>query len=147
MSLRFAGVALLGMVMGFGVGAASAAEHVVKMVNDNGKGDFMAFEPSFVTAAPGDTVKFVVVDAGHNAETLPEIWPEGAAPFKGDFSKDVVLTVEKDGVYGVKCLPHYGMGMMALIVAGKPVSADQVKEFKLPAPAAKRFEAIAANLK
>jgi hypothetical protein len=37
MSLRFAGVALLGMVMGFGVGAASAAEHVVKMVNDNGR--------------------------------------------------------------------------------------------------------------
>ena len=27
--------------------------------------------------------------------------------------EDVVLTVEKDGVYGVKCLPHYGMGMMA----------------------------------
>ena len=60
MSLRFAGVALLGMVMGFGVGAASASEHVVKMVNDNGKGDFMAFEPTFVTAAAGDTVKFVV---------------------------------------------------------------------------------------
>ena len=34
MSLRFAGVALLGMVMGFGVGAASAAEHVLKMVNE-----------------------------------------------------------------------------------------------------------------
>ena len=78
MSLRFAGVALVGMVMGFGAGAASAAEHVVKMVNDNGKGDFMAFEPSFVTAAPGDTVKFVVVDPGQNAETIPEIWPDGA---------------------------------------------------------------------
>jgi len=85
--------------------------------------------------------------AGHNAETLPEIWSEGAAPFKGDFSKDVVLTVEKDGVYGVKSLPHYGMGMMALIVAGKLVNADQVKAFKPPAPAAKRFEAIAGNLK
>ena len=77
----------------------------------------MAFEPSFVTAAPGDTVEFVVVDAGHNAETLPEIWSEGTAPFEGDFSKDVVLTVEKDGVHGVKCLPHHGMGMMALIGA------------------------------
>jgi pseudoazurin len=147
MSLRFAGVALLGVVMGIGMGAASAAEHVVKMVNDNGKGDVMAFEPSFIAAAPGDTVKFVVVDPGHNAETMPEIWPEGAKPFRGDFSKDVVLTVETEGVYGVKCLPHYGMGMMALIVAGKPVNEDQVKAFKPPAPAAKRFEAIAANLK
>jgi pseudoazurin len=147
MSLRLAGVALVSMLMGFGAEMASAAEHVVKMVNDNGKGDFMTFEPSFVTAAPGDTVKFVVVDPGHNAETIPEIWPDGAKPFKGDFSKDVVLTVEKDGVYGVKCLPHYGMGMMALVVAGEPVNAGQVKSFKPPAPAAKRFEAIAANLK
>lgn len=80
------------------------------MVNDNGKGDFMVFEPSFVTAAPGDTVKFVVVDPGHNAETIPEIWPDGAEPLKGDFSKDVVLTVEKDGVCGVKCLPIMGWG-------------------------------------
>ena len=71
----------------------------------------MAFEPSFVTAAPGDTVKFVVVDPGHNAETIPEIWPDGAKLLKGDFSKDVVLTVEEDGVYGVKCLPHYGCGV------------------------------------
>ena len=47
----------------------------------------------------------------------------------------------------MKSLPHYGMGMMALIVAGKPVNADQVKAFKPPAPAAKRFEAIAGNLK
>jgi len=80
---------------------------------------------SFVTAAPGDTVKFVVVDTGHNAQTLPEIWPEGVAPLKGDFSKDVVLTVEKDGVYGVKCLPHYGMGMMAPSVPSAPQAREQ----------------------
>ena len=52
MSLRFAGVALLGMVMGIWCRGGVRRGHVVKMVNDNGKGDFMAFEPSFVTAAP-----------------------------------------------------------------------------------------------
>ena len=97
-------------------------------------------------AQPGDTVKFVAVDQFHNAETLPEVWPEGATPLKGELSKDVTLTVDKEGVYGIKCLPHYPMGMMALVVAGKPVNADQLKAFKPPAPAAKRYEALVAKV-
>ncbi|MGZ8416750.1 MAG: plastocyanin/azurin family copper-binding protein [Methyloceanibacter sp.] len=96
-------------------------------------------------AAPGDTIKFVAVDQFHNAETILEIWPEGAAPFQGELSKDVTLTVEKEGVYGIKCLPHFLMGMMALVLVGKPVNISQVTSFKPPAPAAKRFEALAAR--
>ena len=82
------GFALLSAAIATFFGLASseglAAEHVVKMMNDNGKGEYMVFEPSFVVAAPGDTIKFVAVDQFHNAETIPEIWPEGAAPFQGD---------------------------------------------------------------
>ena len=74
------------------------------------QGRVHGFEPSFVEAAPGGTIKFVATDQFHNAETLPEIWPEGAATFKGELSKDVTLTVEKEGVYGIKCSPHYIMG-------------------------------------
>jgi pseudoazurin len=106
----------------------------------------MVFEPSFVVAAPGDTIKFVAVDQFHNAETIPEIWPEGAAPLKGELSKDATLVVDKEGVYGIKCLPHFAMGMMAMVVAGKPVNAAQVTAFKPPAPAQKRFDALAAQL-
>lgn len=97
-------------------------------------------------AAPGDTIKFVAVDQFHNAETILEIWPEGAAPFQGELSKDVTLTFKKEGVYGIKCLPHFLMGMMALVLVGKPVNISQVTSFKPPAPAAKRFEALAAQL-
>jgi pseudoazurin len=125
---------------------ARAAEHVVKMLNDNGKGEYMVFEPSFIEAAPGDTVKFVAVDQFHNAETMPEIWPEGAAKFQGELSKDVTLTVEKPGVYGIKCAPHYPMGMMALVVAGEPVNKDQLGNYEPPAMAKERFEALAAEL-
>jgi pseudoazurin len=82
----------------------------------------------------------------HNAETLPEIWPEGAATFQGELSKDVTLTVEKEGVYGIKCLPHYPMGMMALVVVGKPVNAAQVKAFQPPEMGKKRFDALAAQV-
>jgi plastocyanin len=98
MSLRFA---LLFTTFTVSVGlsvSALAAEHVVKMLNDNGKGEFMTFEPSVVEAAPGDTVKFVATDQFHNAETLPEIWPEGATTFKGELSKDVTLTVGTEGI-------------------------------------------------
>jgi pseudoazurin len=74
---------------------ALAAEHLNKMLNDNGKGEYMTFEPSIVQAAPGDTIKFVATDQLHNAETLPEIWPDAAPTFKGELSKDVTLTIER----------------------------------------------------
>jgi pseudoazurin len=147
MSLRFAIISTaIVMLFGAASGEALATEHVVKMLNDNGNGKFMVFEPDYIQAEPGDTVKFVAVDKFHNAETLPEIWPEGAAPFRGELSKDVVLKVEKEGVYSIKCLPHYPLGMMALVVVGDPVNAAQVSAFKTPVPAKKRFEAIAGKL-
>ena len=146
MSLRFARLLAAVAMLGLAPAGATAAEHVVKMLNDSGKGEFMVFEPSFVEAAPGGTIKFVATDQFHNAETLPEIWPEGAATFKGELSKDVTLTVEKEGVYGIKCTPHYIMGMVALVSVGKPVNADQVKAYQPPEMAAKRWEALAAKV-
>ena len=46
--------------------------------------------------------------------------PADATPFVGKVNQDVTVTFDKPGVYGVKCLPHYGMGMVALIVVGTP---------------------------
>jgi pseudoazurin len=145
MSLRFSYIAVAAL-LSLTAAQVNAAEHVVKMLNDNGKGEMMTFEPSFVHAAPGDSVKFVAVDQFHNAETLPEVWPEGAATFKGELSKDVTLTVEKEGIYGIKCLPHYPLGMMAIVLVGKPVNADQLKAFQPPETAAKRWDALKAKL-
>jgi hypothetical protein len=34
---------------------------------------------------------------------------------------------DQAGVYGVKCMPHYGMGMVAMIVVGTPANIDQAK--------------------
>lgn len=87
----------------------------------------MVFEPSFVKIAPGDTVRFVSTDKGHNAETIKGMLPEGAASFAGKSGEDVTVTFDKEGVYGVKCLPHYGMGMVAMIVVGSPVNTGQAK--------------------
>lgn len=126
--------------------AASAAEHEVKMLNKSGA-KLMQFEPAFLKVEPGDTIKFVPTNPSHNAETIPEMWPEGAATFKGDINKEVVLKVDKEGVYGVKCMPHYMMGMVMLILVGQPTNLEKVKAFKAPAAAGKNFQELFANVK
>lgn len=110
-------------------GGASAEEHVVEMLNKGEKGA-MVFQPAFVQAATGDTVKFVPTDKSHNAESIKGMIPEGAEGFKGKMNEEFTVTLDKDGVYGVKCAPHYGMGMVALIVVGQPVNAEEAKAVK-----------------
>jgi pseudoazurin len=112
-------------------GAAVAAEVEVKML-DKGTEGMMVFEPALVKIEPGDTVKFVATRKGHNAETIKGMLPEGAMPFVGKVNQDVAVTFDMPGVYGVKCLPHYGMGMVGLIVVGTP--ANQTEAMAVPHP-------------
>ncbi len=110
-------------------GVAGAADFEIKMLNKGEKGA-MVFEPAFVKAAPGDTIHFVAVDKGHNAESIKGMIPEGAEPFKGKINEEVTVTLNQEGVYGVKCAPHYGMGMVALIQVGNPVNLEEAKGVK-----------------
>lgn len=122
-------------------GMAQAADHEVKMLNKGEKGT-MVFEPDFIVAAPGDTVTFVPVDKSHDAVSIDAMLPEGATPFKGKMNEQITVTFEVEGVYGIKCAPHYGMGMVALIAVGKPVNLDEAKAVKHPGKAQKTFEAL-----
>lgn len=122
-------------------GSAGAAEFEVKMLNRGEKGA-MVFEPAFVRAAPGDTVRFVPTDKGHNAEIVAGMIPDGAEPFKGKPNEEVVVTLDKEGVYGVKCAPHYGMGMVALIAVGQPANVEAAKAVKTPGKAKGAFAAL-----
>jgi pseudoazurin len=124
--------ALLALAMP--AGPAAAEEHEVRMLN-KGSAGIMVFEPAFVRAAPGDTVRFVPTDRGHNAETIKGMVPAGAAGFRGEMNEEVVLQIEAAGVYGVKCAPHYGLGMVALIVAGEPDNAAEAMAVKHPGKA------------
>ena len=127
---------------------AAAKEIVVHMKNQGAAGA-MVFEPAFIKAQPGDTVKFVPTDMSHNAETIPTMLPAGIAPSKGAMNKEFVLTVKAPGIYGVKCLPHYSMGMVALIQVGNGPSANlaAAKLVKLPPFAAKRMTPMLAQAK
>lgn len=126
-------------------GAAQAAEIKIEMLNKGEKGA-MVFQPDFVVAQPGDTITFVPSDKSHDAESIKDMIPEGATPFKGKMNEQISVTLDKEGVYGVKCSPHYGMGMVALIVVGKPANLDQAKAVKQTGKAKKAFEALLAQV-
>jgi pseudoazurin len=126
---------------------ALAADFEVKMLN-KGMDGAMVFEPALTEIAVGDTVTFVATDPGHNAETITDMLPKGAAPFKGAMGKDVSVTFTTAGAYGIKCLPHFAMGMVALVVVGEPGDADleAAKTAKLPPLARKRMDAAIVEL-
>jgi pseudoazurin len=118
----------LGTAVAF-AGAAGAAEFEVKMLNKGEKGS-MVFEPDLIVAAPGDTIRFVPTDKGHNVETIKGMLPEGVEAFKSKFNEEFTVTLDTEGVYGVKCTPHYAMGMVALIRVGDPGNLEEAKAVK-----------------
>jgi pseudoazurin len=125
---------------------AQAAEIEVKMLT-RGESGMMVFEPALVQIEPGDTVRFVPVDPGHNAESIKGMIPEGAEPFKGGIGKEIVVTFEQEGLYGYQCMPHYGMGMVGLVVVGnKEANLEAAQALKQRGKAAKRFGDLFAEL-
>jgi pseudoazurin len=123
-------------------GMASAAEVEVKMLNKGTDGGAMVFEPALVKVESGDTVKFIATDKSHNAETIKGMLPDGAQSFAGKMSQDIAVKFDQPGVYGVKCLPHYAMGMVALVVVGTPANVDQAKAIPQVGMAKKVFATL-----
>ena len=139
-------IAALAIVVAVAVPAsAGAAEFEVLMLNKGAKGA-MVFEPDFIAAAPGDTIRFVPADKGHNVETIKGMLPAGATPVKSKFNEEVVVTFDQEGVYGLKCTPHYAMGMVALVAVGTPSNLEAAKAVKQSGKAKKVFEALFAEL-
>ena len=126
-------------------GTAMAAEVEVKMLNKGAEG-LMVFEPALVKIEPGDTVKFVAADKGHNAESIKGMLPADAVPFAGKNNEDVTVTFDKPGAYGVKCMPHYGMGMVALIVVGTPGNLTEARAVPQIGKAKQVFAALFEKL-
>ncbi|OOY04863.1 pseudoazurin [Thioclava sp. F28-4] len=120
-------------------GAASAETHEVHMLNKGEKG-VMVFEPALVKAAPGDTIRFIPTDKGHNAESIDGMIPDGAEGFAGKVNKEVEVTLDTEGLYAVRCKPHYAMGMVMVIAVGDATTPDNFFEGRVPKKAKERFE-------
>ncbi|WP_296102354.1 pseudoazurin [uncultured Agrobacterium sp.] len=126
---------------------AAAAEIEIKMLNKGADGEAMVFEPAAVKANVGDVITFVPVDKGHDAASIKELLPDGVAEAKGKMNEALKVTVEKEGAYVFKCTPHFGMGMVALVVVGDaPSNLNAVKAGKMPKKARDRLDAELAKL-
>ena len=108
-----------------------AAEHEVKMLSSN-KGEMMVFEPPVLKIKPGDTVKWVNANPGHNTVSINEMIPAGGSSWNGKMNEEVSVKFDVEGIYGYKCTPHYILGMVGLIVVGDSnVNKDQAKKFAI----------------
>lgn len=127
-------------------GAGLAAEHEVQMLN-KGEAGMMVFEPAYTRAEPGDVIRFIPTDKSHNVEALKDILPEGVEVFKSKINEEYLLTVTEPGLYGVKCTPHFAMGMVGLVQVGDaPANLDAAKAAKLPKKARERMDAELAQV-
>ena len=113
-------------------GAATAETHVVKMLNADpeDRSERMVFEPAVLQVAPGDTVRFVPEDPGHNA--VSEAGPEGAVEFRGGINKEIEVTFEEEGTHLYICQPHLALGMVGLVLVGDyEQNLDEIAEMDL----------------
>jgi len=126
---------------------APAGRVITVQMKDMGAEGVMVFEPGFVKANVGDTIHFVPQTPNHNAETIASMLPAGVSPSSGPMGKAFDLKLTAPGLYGIKCRPHYAMGMVALIQAGKGPSANlaAAKMVSLPPFAKKRMTAYLAK--
>jgi len=144
--MRRVGTLLMAAALGVTAGAVSAETFEVQMLN-KGESGVMVFEPAFVQAQPGDTIHFVATDKSHDAESIKGMIPEGAEPFKGKLNEDLEVTLTEEGVYGVKCTPHYAMGMVMLVAVGDPSSnLEAARGAKNPKKAQERLDAALAQI-
>ena len=124
---------------------ASAETHEIKMLN-KGEAGVMVFEPAFVKAAPGDVIHVLPADKGHNVETIEGMLPDGVDGFKTKFNEEFELTVDAQGVYGVKCTPHYAMGMVAVLQVGDAANLDEATAVKHKGKATSRMADLIAQV-
>ncbi|HTN64452.1 MAG TPA: pseudoazurin [Devosia sp.] len=134
-------ICLLGLT-----GAAMAANFEVLMLNKGTDGKTMGFSPSYLRVEPGDTVTFIPVDKGHNAETILGMIPDAAATWKGKLNEEFTVTLTEEGLYGYKCMPHFDAGMVGLIQVGDDKSnLTALMNERLPARALARMAELFAK--
>jgi pseudoazurin len=125
--------------------AARAAEHIVHLATESAQGRFL-FEPSLLFAVPGDTVRFVSEDGMHGVKSIKGMLPAGATPWRGRMGEEVVVTLDRPGVYGVKCRSGYDIGMVGLVVVGDdPPNFAEAQRVRHPPAAAMAFQAMFAQ--
>ncbi|MEM1396290.1 MAG: pseudoazurin [Pseudomonadota bacterium] len=124
--------------------------HEVQMLNvnpDNPR-ERMVYVPRVLKVNPGDTIKFISNDPGHNTQSTKGMIPAGAEGWKSLAGKDFEVTLTQPGVYGYNCAPHVAAGMVGLIVVagdGQAANLEEAKATRQVGLAQKVWQAIWAE--
>ncbi|MGP6086411.1 pseudoazurin [Antarctobacter jejuensis] len=110
----------------------AAATHDVQMLNAHPENKRLrqVFLPRVLVAEPGDTVRFVAADKGHNSAATEGMLPDGAVEWGGKINEEVAVTLEQPGFYGYQCTPHYAAGMVGLIIVKGAGMMDNLEAAK-----------------
>lgn len=115
--------AALAVVVLFQPLPSRAAERVVRMLVESDDGRF-TFEPTLLFVQPGDQVRFVPDSPMHAVKSISGMLPEHALGWRGRMGGETLVRLDVPGVYGIKCMAHYEVGMVALIVVGDQAPAN-----------------------
>lgn len=126
--------------------AALAEDTTVEMLNKRDDGAKMVYSEDITRIDVGDTVTWVPTSKGHNVEIIAA--PEGYdIPKKSKLSKEVAITFDTPGVYLYQCTPHKSMGMIAIVVVGKPEEVkDRFKDVKVRGKSKKKLKELLSEL-
>ena len=136
----------IGLVVLIIANSGHAKTFEILMLNKGETGK-MVFEPAYLAVSPGDTVTFVAKTKGHNAETIKGMFPSTAKKFKSKAGKNFSVTMTEEGIYGIKCTPHYAAGMVALLQVGAATNLEGAASVKQPRNAKKRFVPLFKQVK
>ncbi len=133
-------------VMALFATTAYAEDMTVEMLNKRDDGAKMVYSEDIARIDVGDTITWVPTSKGHNVEFIagPDGWK---APKKSKLNKEVAITFDAPGVYLYQCTPHKSMGMIAIVVVGKPEEVkDRFKDAKVRGKSKKKLKELLADL-
>ncbi len=140
---RFLMSFFVALCLGMGSAAAQDAVTVEMWTVQPDTRDMNVYAPDLIEVEPGTTVTWVAKQPGHNVEFIRGGVPEGVDLFRSGIVPEISYTFETPGVYLYKCTPHYGLGMIGVVVVGGDTSnLDAVKGIRMPPNSAKRGQAI-----
>lgn len=106
----------------------------------------MVYEPAFLKVAAGDTVTFVPEAAGHNAQALYGMVPQGTEEWHGKLDQELTVTFGVEGLHAYKCGPHLYMGMVGLVQVGDAITPiDPAALDEMPPKAKSTMKALLAK--
>lgn len=135
-------VLVLGLAM---VGPVSARTVDIRLHQDGATGR-LRFEPDYLRLETGDRLRFAVGAGDALVGSIAGMLPAGVAVQRQKPGQSLIVVLDKDGVYGFACLPHYQDGVVALFLASKPANELAAKAVHHPPAAAQRIADFFARL-